>query len=99
MSSCPYHDKMMPQWCGDCGGFAGWFCNVCGESMPESSDLPGHCRCIGGSKHWMEGPSPSLDILVSAAMLMDGIEPGDILKRAGYLARIMLAPTLVTGGN
>lgn len=57
--SCPYHDKPLPQWCNECGGFLGWFCAICGESWHDGSDGPGWCCCVDGPSLIVDGPVPT----------------------------------------
>lgn len=67
--NCPYHDLAVPQWCDECGGFVCYFCAICGETVPEFATTPGHCRCVGGSRQWVDGPSPTIGMteITSAA--------------------------------
>lgn len=96
---CEYCDKAMPQWCGDCGGFIGWHCYVCGESRVEARRTQGHCRCAKRSTAWVDGPPPTIGLLVDAAMRMDGLDPADSEARDAYMARIVVAAVYGKGGR
>ena len=60
---CPYHDRALPQWCNECGGFMGWFCAICGDWVGYEGDATGWCCCLGGSPLAIDGPSPAVKML------------------------------------
>lgn len=86
---CPHFEQAVPQWCGDCGGFIGWHCYICGESFEDKMDSPGHCRCVGGAKQWVDGPSPTLGLLIGAGMRMDGADAENAEATIDYMAKIV----------
>lgn len=88
---CAWCDKALPQWCGDCGGFIGWHCAICGESRVDTFVTRGHCRCVGGSTQWVDGPMPTIGLLMDAGMKMDGVGDGGMESRAAYMAAIVMA--------
>lgn len=81
---CPYHDRACPQWCADCGGFIGWHCYICGESIPDGLFSPGHCVCLGGSREWVDGPEPKPGQLMDIGMRRAGLDPQDDAARSTF---------------
>lgn len=79
-TACPWHDKMLPQWCGDCGGFVGWHCAMCAESVVDDAVWPGHCQCEGGSPEWVDGPDPTVGQLLVGR---DARKDHEVIKRVG----------------
>lgn len=88
---CSYHEQACPQWCGDCGGFIGWHCYICGESMPDDLISPGHCVCLGGSRHWVDGPAPRVGQLMDIGMRRAGLNPENEKVRSKFAADWVIA--------
>lgn len=95
---CPYHDLAVPQWCDECGGFVCFFCAICGETVSGFATTPGHCRCVGGSRQWVDGPSPTSGLLMEAAMRMDGMTEITSAAKAEYMRSFILG-AIREGGN
>jgi len=88
---CSYHEEACPQWCDDCGGFIGWHCYVCGESMTDDLISPGHCVCLGGSRHWVDGPAPIVGQLMNIGMCRAGLNPENEKARSKFVADFVIA--------